>query len=173
MRLKFLWKLWFHKILTIVMSQTFFEHLKFEILPLPYFSLWFNIIEYFHQFSLSQKHIVYISFYIIFYFIFKCLVTEFEADEFKVFLEYLHTGSCIIYPEILPSLLCIASHYEVDALADSCFRSLDDLITPNNVSLKPFVFCPSFTVFSVKKLAKVTLHLLFMLIVRNWIALNW
>jgi len=65
----------------------------------------------------------------------ECLVTEFEAEEFKIFLDYLHTGTCVIYPEILPSLLCIASHYEVDALAESCFKSLDDLIAPNNVCL--------------------------------------
>eukprot|EP00795_Rhopilema_esculentum_P016927 gene16927-8416_t len=63
----------------------------------------------------------------------ECLVTEFEPEEFSVFLEYLHTGTCIIYPEILPSLLCIADHYEVEPLAQSCLRSFEDLIYPNNI----------------------------------------
>lgn len=67
------------------------------------------------------------------------LVTEFEPEEFSLFLEYLHNGLCIIYPEVLPSLLCIADHYEVDALVKSCLESFEDLATPSSVSYVIFI----------------------------------
>ncbi len=69
-------------------------------------------------------------------------MTEFEPEEFSVLLEYLHTGMCIIHPEILPSLLSIADHYEVESLATACLESIDDTIDIYNVS------CLSFQVFS-------------------------
>ena len=62
-----------------------------------------------------------------------CLITEFEPDEFSILMEYMHTGSCIIYPEILPHLLCAADHYEAQSLVKSCLKAFDDLVTVNNV----------------------------------------
>ena len=71
--------------------------------------------------------------YILTYF-FQYLVTDFEPEEFEIFLGYLHTEMCVIYPEILPSLLSIADHYEVLPLARSCIAAFDDVVTIENVS---------------------------------------
>ncbi|CAH2000841.1 unnamed protein product [Acanthoscelides obtectus] len=49
-------------------------------------------------------------------------VIEFDADTFRVLLDYLHTGSCPLTCATIPGLICAAEHYDLPELLQACFH---------------------------------------------------
>nr|XP_023020456.1 uncharacterized protein LOC111509018 [Leptinotarsa decemlineata] len=49
-------------------------------------------------------------------------IIEFDADTFKVLLDYLHTGTCPLTCGNVPGLICAAEHYDLPELLQACFH---------------------------------------------------
>lgn len=49
-------------------------------------------------------------------------VIEFDADTFRLLLDYLHTGSCPLTCNNIPGLICAAEHYDLPELLQACFH---------------------------------------------------
>ncbi|CAG0886584.1 unnamed protein product [Darwinula stevensoni] len=49
-------------------------------------------------------------------------IIEFEADAFRLLLNYLHTGSCPLKCTNIPGLICAAEHFDLPELLQACFH---------------------------------------------------
>lgn len=49
-------------------------------------------------------------------------IIEFDADTFRLLLDYLHTGSCTLTCVTIPGLICAAEHYDLPELLQACFH---------------------------------------------------
>ncbi|KAG5897568.1 hypothetical protein JTB14_007280 [Gonioctena quinquepunctata] len=49
-------------------------------------------------------------------------IIEFDADTFRILLDYLHTGSCPLTCVTIPGLICAAEHYDLPELLQACFH---------------------------------------------------
>ena len=49
-------------------------------------------------------------------------VIEFDAETFRLLLDYLHTGSCPLTCNNIPGLICAAEHYDLPELLQACFH---------------------------------------------------
>ncbi|XP_044749572.1 uncharacterized protein LOC123310202 [Coccinella septempunctata] len=49
-------------------------------------------------------------------------IIEFDADTFRILLDYLHTGSCPLTCSTIPGLICAAEHYDLPELLQACFH---------------------------------------------------
>lgn len=49
-------------------------------------------------------------------------IIEFDADTFRILLDYLHTGSCPLTCATIPGLICAAEHYDLPELLQACFH---------------------------------------------------
>lgn len=49
-------------------------------------------------------------------------IIEFDADTFRLLLDYLHTGSCTLTCVSIPGLICAAEHYDLPELLQACFH---------------------------------------------------
>lgn len=49
-------------------------------------------------------------------------IIEFDADTFRILLDYLHTGSCPLTCITIPGLICAAEHYDLPELLQACFH---------------------------------------------------
>ena len=49
-------------------------------------------------------------------------IIEFDAETFRLLLDYLHTGSCPLTCNNIPGLICAAEHYDLPELLQACFH---------------------------------------------------
>ncbi|XKL64913.1 hypothetical protein PGB90_004999 [Kerria lacca] len=49
-------------------------------------------------------------------------IIEFDAETFRILLDYLHTSSCPITCATVPGLICAAEHYDLPELLQACFH---------------------------------------------------
>ncbi|KZS14586.1 Rap1 GTPase-activating protein [Daphnia magna] len=49
-------------------------------------------------------------------------IIEFDAETFRLLLDYLHTGSCPCTCNNIPGLICAAEHYDLPELLQACFH---------------------------------------------------
>uniref|UniRef100_T1HRR2 Rap-GAP domain-containing protein n=1 Tax=Rhodnius prolixus TaxID=13249 RepID=T1HRR2_RHOPR len=49
-------------------------------------------------------------------------IIEFDADTFRILLDYLHTSSCPLTCANIPGLICAAEHYDLPELLQACFH---------------------------------------------------
>ncbi|XP_065212300.1 uncharacterized protein rsh isoform X2 [Planococcus citri] len=49
-------------------------------------------------------------------------IIEFDAETFRILLNYLHTSTCPITCAIVPGLICAAEHYDLPELLQACFH---------------------------------------------------
>ena len=55
-------------------------------------------------------------------FLAKFSIIEFDAETFRILLDYLHTSSCPITCASVPGLICAAEHYDLPELLQACFH---------------------------------------------------
>ncbi|XP_024085249.1 uncharacterized protein LOC106662692, partial [Cimex lectularius] len=49
-------------------------------------------------------------------------IIEFDADTFRILLDYLHTSACPLTCSNIPGLICAAEHYDLPELLQACFH---------------------------------------------------
>ncbi|CAM1314793.1 Uncharacterised protein g6651 [Pycnogonum litorale] len=49
-------------------------------------------------------------------------IIEFDSETFRLLMEYLHTGSCVLTCLTVPGLICSAEHYDLPELLQACFH---------------------------------------------------
>lgn len=60
-------------------------------------------------------------------------IIEFDADTFRILLDYLHTGSCPLTCRTIPGLICAAEHYDLPELLQACFHHAKQCLGPDVV----------------------------------------
>ena len=61
-------------------------------------------------------------------------IIEFEADAFRLLLNYLHTGSCPLKCTNIPGLICAAEHFDLPELLQACFHHAKQFLRVEVVS---------------------------------------
>lgn len=103
--------------------------------------------------------------FLLLFYVFSCYfqfsIIEFDAETFRILLDYLHTSSCPITCATVPGLICAAEHYDLPELLQACFHHTKQFLRLDVVSefISTYIFKNPEIVFLYVSSSPTDLHL--------------